>query len=142
MQHRLDGTESKERRRKVLTFIHASEGTIMLHALAILYLRASATEEVKRSGSLKEMEGVLARNVVRDLDWLEGGLKAAGTGGYLAGEFSAADTMMVFGILFIFKRDLTVGRTLEEWPGLKSWVERCTEREAWKRAVEKTGFVL
>ena len=141
--HKLDGTSSKETRQKVLEFIHASEATIMLHCLAILYLRASAPAATSppSSSTIDQMACALATNVRRDLDWLESELGKNG-GEYLAGEFSAADTMMIFGILFIFKRDLTCGKELSEWENLNKWVERCTSRESWKKAVEKTGFVL
>lgn len=147
-QHKLDGKSSSNpsARQKVLEFIHASEATIMLHALAILYLRASISvldpSSAPSEETLHSMASALAVNVRRDLDWLESELKSNGGGEYLAGEFSAADTMMLFGILFIFKRDLTVGKGIEEWPLLEKWVQRCTAREGWKRAVEKTGFVL
>lgn len=31
---------------------------------------------------------------------------------------------------------------MEEWKGVKAWVERCEGREGWKRCVEKTGHEL
>lgn len=81
------------------------------------------------------------------MDYLEGELKAWKEESgeeevYLAGGFSAADTMMLFGVLFIFKRDLAAGKGLGEWKELEKWVGRCIGREGWRRAVEKTGFEL
>lgn len=150
--HKLDGklsSATKQTRQKVLEFIHAAEATIMLHCLAILYLRASASaiSSSPSPSTLDEMSSILAINVRMDMDYLEGELKSRKEESgdeevYLAGEFSAADTMMLFGVLFIFKRDLTAGKALGEWKELEKWVGRCTQRDGWRRAVEKTGFEL
>lgn len=83
------------------------------------------------------MEGGCAVNVCRDLDWLEKELEGKK---FIAGEnVTAADTMCIFSVQFIFAGDLTVGRKIAEWKNIKSWVERCEGTETWKRAVEKTG---
>jgi glutathione S-transferase len=97
---------------------------------------------VDDSGELKELEKGLAINVHKDLDWLQSELKKNG-GKFLVGDsLSAADTMNVFGIQFIFARDLAVGRKLAEWPTIEKWVKDCEETESYKASVNKTGHQL
>jgi len=56
-------------REKIRGWIHAAEGTFMVHALAILYARWFLPEEVGgREEVLKGLEGSLGRNVGGDLD--------------------------------------------------------------------------
>lgn len=131
----------------------------MLHGLAPYYARAFAPDGIKGAGGpLEEMVEKMTGTLRRDLDWLErelgdggadggageGKEKEKGKGRYLVGyDLTAADTMMLFGIQFLFKKGL-VGRGfgIEKWPAVEKWVERCEAREGWKRAVEKTGFAL
>lgn len=62
---------------------------------------------------------------------------------YLVGDsVSAADTMCLFSVQFIFVRDLNGGRTLAEWPGVEKWVRACEGTGTWKRAIEKTGHQM
>lgn len=56
-------------------FIHAAEGTFMVHCLAITYARWFCPQAVRESGGLLELEKGLAVNVCKDLDWLEGELE-------------------------------------------------------------------
>ena len=127
-------------RNRVRMFIHAAEGTFLIHALAVTYARWFSPESVKSSGEIKELEKGLSVNIGKDLDWLESELKGKK---FLAGEkVTAADTMVLFSIQFIFARDLCAGRKIEEWPGVKVWVGRCEGTESWKRAVEKTGHKM
>lgn len=89
----------------------------------------------------------MAVNVGKDLDWLEGELKrnaeeVGGEGYLIGGDLTAAETMCLFSVQYIFFKDLCAGRKIVEWPFVERWVRRCEEREAYKRAVEKTGFKL
>lgn len=87
---------------------------------------------------LPEMERGLSVNVRNDLDWLEAEVKDRG---YLVGEgLTAADVMMGFSIEFILARKL--GTEGGEWPGVRKWLENVQRREAYTRAVEKTGYSL
>jgi glutathione S-transferase len=57
-------------RAEVKQWLHAAEGTFMVHAMAILYARWQVPEEGK--GMLGGMEERMSRNVKNDLRWLEG----------------------------------------------------------------------
>lgn len=82
----------------------------------------------------------MSANVQNDLSWLETELSLS-EGGFLCGEqLTSADVMMLFSVEFIFERDLGVRE--REWSGIRAWMERCKGREAWRRAVEKTGYRL
>lgn len=60
-------------RAQVREWLHAAEGTFMVHAVAILYSRREMPEEGK--DLVPELEERLARNVKNDFNWLEGVLK-------------------------------------------------------------------
>jgi glutathione S-transferase len=88
-------------------FIHAAEGTFMVHSLAITYARWFSPPSVHASGNLKRLEEGLAINVCKDLDWLDRELDGRR---FLAGEqVTAADTMCLFSVQFIFERGLCGG---------------------------------
>lgn len=92
----MDGNQGEKKREKVRMWIHAAEGTFMVHALAITYARWSASEGLRSSGELKELERGMAVNVGKDLDWLNDELKDSR---FLVGErVTAADTMVLFSI--------------------------------------------
>jgi glutathione S-transferase len=57
-------------------------------------------------------------------------------------DVTAADTIMLFGIQFIFARDLVRGGSISEWPNVERWVENCEGTDSYKRAVQKTGHKL
>ncbi|OAG10670.1 uncharacterized protein CC84DRAFT_1237598 [Paraphaeosphaeria sporulosa] len=125
---------------KVLQWLHAAEATFLLHALAITYVRWNIPSSAAEQGVLEQMEAGLAVNVQKDLDWLETELSGEG-GKYLCGErVTAADTMMVFSIDFIFATELGVGG--REWPNIMRWLKACKETDSYKRAVEKSGYSL
>ena len=85
---------SPEKRVQVLQWIHASEATFMLHALAITYARWNMPEEQKEDGTLKKVEEGMSVNVQKDLDWLETELSLS-HGKFLCGEeVTAADAMV------------------------------------------------
>lgn len=146
ISHRLLPREGPARH-KVREWMYAAEGTFMLHAMAILYARWQLpdTEEV-RDGILPEMEKKLAFNVGNDFDWLEGELaaqKARGSG-WLVGEgLTSADVVMQFSVQFIMERKLGVGGRGEgRWKEVEAWLGRTEEHDAYRRAVQKTGYSL
>lgn len=55
-------------------------------------------------------------------------------------DLTAADIMMGFSIEIIFTMKL--GTERQKWPMIESWLRGLTEREAYKRAVAKTGYAL
>jgi glutathione S-transferase len=89
---------------------------------------------------LDEMEKGMAVKVQEDLDWLESELRK-GNGKFLVGEgLTAADTMVAFSVQFIFARKLgTMGK---RWVRVERWLEGLEAREAYKRAVERSGYKL
>jgi len=119
----------------VLQWIHASEATFMLHALAILYARWN-----QKSGSVEETEAGLQKNVQKDLEYLETELGKS-NGKFLFGdEVTAADVSMHFSVSFILARELgTKGR---KWERLEQYVRDCEEVGSYRKAVEKTGYAL
>lgn len=129
-------------RAQVLTFVHAAEGALMLHGLAVLYAQWNfpADAKEKHPEILKQMEEGLGVNVRADLDWLEGVLDKS-TGRYLVGDsVTAADIMMQFSASFILERKLGIAG--KSWPKVQEWLARCEATESFKRAVEKTGYML
>ena len=126
-------------RTKVLQWVHAAEGTFILHALAITYTRWTIPSGLEPD-ILAHMEKGLSVNVQKDLDWLESELSLS-QGKFLCGEtITAADTMMQFSVEFILATKLgTQGR---DWPGLQKWLEACRGTEGYKRVVEKSGHKL
>ncbi|KAK5160815.1 glutathione S-transferase [Cryomyces antarcticus] len=137
--HRLLPLDTAQRS-KVRQWIHAAEGTFMVHCLAITYARWFSSPSSKTNGDLETLEQGLAINVQKDLEWLETELQANG-GDWLVGEdVTAADTMVAFSVQFIFARGL--GGQRGRWKGVDRWLENVEGREAYKRAVEKTGHKL
>jgi glutathione S-transferase len=137
--HRLIPKDPAQRVRTEI-FMHAAEGTVMLHAIAFQSFRSNVPKALRESAPdvIAQAETKLSANVQKDLDWLEAELAQAG-GGFLVGDtVTAADIMMMFGpqIIFIIKAG-TEGKT---WPGVEAWIKRCEETASYKRAVEKSGF--
>lgn len=90
---RLFGGDDVSKKEKIRMWIHAAEGTFLIHALAITYARWNIPKSVD-AATLKEMEKGLAVNVGKDLDWLESEI---GGGRFLVGEgVSAADVSFSF----------------------------------------------
>lgn len=115
--------------------MHAAEATFALHGLAILYARWN-----QKTGDVAETEAGMAKNVSRDLDYLESTLKQSG-GKFLFGDkVTAADIMMHFSAVFILAREL--GTKGQKWPGVEKWIGDCEGTEAYGAAVKKTGHVL
>ena len=88
---------------------------------------------------MMEFEG-LSVNVARDINWLEAELK--GHKFLVGNSVTAADTMVLFGIQFIFARNLCGGRKLSDWKAVEQWVKTCESSASYKKAVGKTGHKL
>lgn len=88
------------------------------------------------------MEKALSPNVHNDFDWLEYELAHGASGGkYLVGnDLTIADITMGFSVEFILKRKL--GTEGGNWPHVEKWFEGVTQRAAYKKAVEKSGYSL
>ena len=114
------GEQDGAQKTKTHTFIHAAEGTFFVHALPITYASWFSPKFVSESGDLKKLEEGLAINVSKYLDRLELELKGSGGGLLMGDKVTAADTMNIFGIQFIFARDLCAGRKIREWPRVGS----------------------
>lgn len=122
-------------------WLHAAEGTFMLHGLAILYARWKIPEGAKEY--IGEMEEGMSGNIRNDLNWIEGALKEQKQKGhdFLVGDgLTVADVMMGFSIEFIFTRKLGTGNG--NWPETKAWLERVMARPGYKKAVEKSNYTL
>ncbi|KAI9663647.1 MAG: hypothetical protein M1821_007137 [Bathelium mastoideum] len=125
---------------QVLLWIHAAEGTFMVHAAPFLYVNWFAPQRVRDSGDLAIIEEGMSKNVIRDFDWLEGELQK-GKGKFLVGDhITAADCMMLLNVQIITGRGF--GTKGKKWPKVEEWIKRCEETETWKKAVQKTGFTL
>ncbi|KUJ20002.1 thioredoxin-like protein [Mollisia scopiformis] len=119
------GGEGERERERVRMWVHAAEGTFMVHCLAVTYARWFATRGMRDSGALAELEGGLGVNVGKDLDWLERELEGRR-----------------ICVQFIFARDLTAGRKVGEWKNVERWIRECEATESYKRAVKKTGHEM
>lgn len=140
-QNRMIPTDAYLRSR-TQTFIHAAEGTFMLHGLAILYFRWQLPQAAKDAApaAIAEAEEKMSVNVHKDMDWLEGEL-AKSTGNFLVGDsLTAADIMVLFSVQFILAREL--GTKGKSWSKIDAWVKRCESTESYKRAVQKSGHTL
>lgn len=133
-------------RYKTLQWIHASEATFLLHALACLYVQWH-----QHDGDVQKTLQGLSGNVVKDLDYLESHFREQQQeekeegGRFIMGgnEPSAADIMMQFSVRFILTRELgTKGVEKGRWERVERWLELCEGTESYKRAVERTGFRL
>lgn len=112
----------------------------MIHALAVIYARWFSSDSSQTNGDLQKLEEGLYINVRKDLDWLDGELKGKS---FLVGEgVTAADTMCLMSVQFIFARGLAGEGKERDWGYIHRWIECCEKTETWKRAVEKTGHEL
>ncbi|KAG8525591.1 uncharacterized protein KY384_009235 [Bacidia gigantensis] len=123
---------------KILEFVHAAEATLMLHCLPFIYAKRVAPSPFP---PLEQLQPGLQAIVRKDLDWLEAELEKKGEGWLVGDGVSAADTMMGFSVMFIFANSLA-GEAEGKWKRILEWIRKIEDREAYKRAVEKTGFVL
>lgn len=79
-------------------------------------------------------------DVVKDMDYLEAELGKTGMKFLQGDELTVADIMMHFSIGNTIVREL--GTRARRWPRIEKWYDECEARPAYKRAVEKTGYVL
>jgi glutathione S-transferase len=108
----------------------------MLHSLAIIYSRWNAPKNTIKNGDLKTMERGMSVNVQKELDRLEDELSKS-QGDFLCRKrVTAADMMVHFSVDFIMRTKL--GTQGKEWPEIKRWLEKCTEPEGYRKAVQKT----
>jgi glutathione S-transferase len=133
--------QDADQRSRVQQFIHAAEGTLLLHALAITYLRWFSPPGT----DISQTEAGMSINVHKDLDWLERELEGSKSG-WLLGEYehpTAADVMCHFSVQFIFARGLGVKEEDKgKWKRVRAWLEKCEGCEGYRRAVSKTGYTL
>ena len=125
----------------VIMWLHAAEGTIMTHAIAILYAKWQFPAELaeKYPEAAEEMVQKLTPNVTNDLRWVEKTLNENG-GWLVGGKLTAADIMTEFSVDWLLEREL--GAKKGDFPTIDRWLDRCHETESWKRAVEKSGHTL
>ena len=123
-------------------WVHYSEGTLLLHALAITYARWSLTSESDRE-ALDKCESFMSVNVQNDLNYVESQLKLneANDQLFLVGnELSVADVMMAFSVEFTIKKNLGIqGKT---WPLINRWLAGLEQRPAYKKAVSEAPHDL
>ncbi|KAI4842132.1 glutathione S-transferase [Aureobasidium sp. EXF-8845] len=120
-----------------LRWLHASEATYALHALAILYTRWFGADN---PSAAEKIEQGMSTNVCKDMDYLEAELGKS-TGKFLVGDqVTVADCMMLFSAQFILAREL--GTKGKKWEKVEKWIADCEETESYKRAVERTGHKL
>lgn len=125
------------RRAQALRWVHAAEGTFMLHALGILYTRWFGEGHSEAQAAI---EGGMAGNVQKDLDWLERELNASKGKFLLGDEVTVADCMVLFSVQFIVAREL--GTKGKKWERIERWVKDCEGTDGYRRAVKKTGHEL
>ena len=120
-----------------LRWLHASEATYALHALAILYTRWFGTDNPAAAEKIEEGMSV---NVCKDMDFLEAELGKS-KGKFLVGDsVTVADCMMLFSAQFILARQL--GTKGKKWERIEKWVADCENTESYRRAAEQTGHKL
>ncbi|TIA10472.1 benzoate 4-monooxygenase cytochrome-like protein P450 [Aureobasidium pullulans] len=122
---------------KCQRWIHASEATYALHALAILYTRWFGADD---PSAAEKIEQGMSVNVCKDMDFLENELAKSGGKFLVGGSVTVADCMMLFSAQFILARQLGVQG--KKWEKINQWVKDCENTESYKRAVEKTGHAL
>lgn len=115
-------------------WISASEGTFLVHGLAIKYGSSVAPEAADK------LHVGLSAQVHRDFDWLEDELRRR-DGKFLLGDnVTVADIMMGFSVAFIIKMGL--GTEQKTWPSINAWLDNIEATPTYQQAVRKTGYAL
>ncbi|KAM0712117.1 hypothetical protein Q7P37_011211 [Cladosporium fusiforme] len=123
------------KRYAVLQWVHAAEGTIALHGIAVMYARWH-----QKSGSVEETEIGLSKNIQNDLNYVTAELEKSG-GKFLFGDqLSLADIQVHFSVAFVL--GMKLGTLGKRWERLEQYVKDCEDTESYKQAVEKTGHKL
>jgi len=110
---------------RYLHWLHFSEGTIMLHLVARLYL-------TRVGEAASAMQGRVEAMIRAELDLVEAEL---GKSEHLAGAFSAADVQMLFPLEFAAFAGLVSG----DLTRLRGYLARMQARPAYRRALEAGG---
>lgn len=133
--HRLLPPLGDPKRYAVLQWVHAAEGTLALHGIAVLYARWH-----QKSGSVEETEVGLSKNVQNDLNYVTAELEKSG-GRFLFGDqLTLADIQVHFSLAFVLGKEL--GTQGKRWERLEQYVKDCEATESYKQAVEKTGHAI
>lgn len=108
---------SPSSRTKCQTYIHAAEGTFLLHGLVPFYISLAS------ASAASELHPQLVEAAGKDMEWLESELeKANGRSRYLVGDsVTAADTMMEFSVQFLLRFGLVPKG--KKWPCVARWLE-------------------
>lgn len=115
--------------------MHAAEGTLALHGIAVLYARWH-----QKSGSVEETEVGLSKNVQNDLNYVTAELEKSG-GKFLFGDqLTLADIQVHFSLAFVLGKEL--GTQGKRWERLEQYVKDCEATKSYKQAVEKTGHTI
>ena len=125
--------QDEGQRIKVREWIHATEGTFIVRWLPTIYVRQVDTSTAEKLGPS------LAGYVVRDLGWLEGGLKK-GSGRLSCEHVSAVDTIVALSVQCIFWLRLALQN--RKWVAMEVWLRNVEAGEMYKRALAKTGHHL
>lgn len=107
-------------------WMYFSEGTLLLHALAITYSRWSINDPVPRG----QCEDFMRGNVMNDMRYIEDSLLGRE---YLCGEFGVADIMLLFSVEFTIFNNLGITKE-DRFPNIEAWVERCRARPAYQKS--------
>ena len=127
-------------RSKVREFMWASEGTFMVHGLAIWKFRPAVPAKMKASKAIAEIERTLSTPVKEDFEWLTKEL-LKGNGKYLVGSsVTVADCMLSFSCQFIIAQEL--GVKAGDYPVVEKWLRNLEAGEVYKRAEKKSGHHL
>jgi glutathione S-transferase len=146
-------------RAQVREWLHAAEGTFMVHAVAILYSRREMPDEGRNL--VPALEERLSKNVKNDFNWLEGVLKEQRAKGrdWIVGEgLTLADIQMQYrydwtgfsdlnladriSIMLIYDLRIGVDPADKEYPEITAWLERTKSVGKYREAVDKTGFTM
>jgi glutathione S-transferase len=141
LEHRLIPKDPALRARTQI-FVHAAEGTLALHAIALFRFHSSIQTITHSSPeAVAAAETSMAASIQEDLDWLESEL-AASTGSFLVGGTpTAADVMTMFSVQILYKFKMGIDGS-KSWPKVEAWLKACEGTASYKRAVERSGFVL
>ena len=133
----IPSVEDMAARCKVREFMWAAEGTMMMHTLPYVYAKRASPEAEKAVGPRA------SKMIRKDLDWMEWELERKGGGWLVGSDATAADTMMAFSIQLVFMYNVPgEGYDLTHWKRIKEWLDLVNTRKAYRRAAEKTEFIL
>lgn len=131
------------------TWLHASEGTFMVHALSLVYAQWFMPDaKAGNQGLLEETQKGMAVNVQKDLDWLEGELakgeemEGQGRRWLVGNSLTVADIMMVFSVDYILFKGLAKPEKGQAWKRTEKWLQSCKKEAGFQKALKKTGYQL